>query len=577
MGDENKGIGNISEVQKMEMNEEEIVGKLNKHIEFIISDVVAEKIRYEKTHELLKTLKDASMAVVDPATAMIKLAVDNYFAREEMDKSRLLDIVDELVKLEWLITDSMTKMKENHGLQMVELKDEIDGQIVQLVSRIEQLEQEKIPEKLNVKTVVTEIGPIDLSKGRRDPGKTIAKDGEIPIRENVVADLKERSEGKEIHQLIQIMREFCPDQKDDTVRQYLRSHMKYIGMKLGRITAKDFHMAKKQIGTKEQTTVKEPTIVKEKTVIEKQKKLFPSKIKGTKIKGAIARKIGKTYCTTLTEERYLAVLRTVRDNPSILESSLKTATGLSNNAVYTHLLLGVNEKVEDLTVKSGRYTITEQGMKTLKLLEKERGKKRKEMETEQKVQVTEKLKDELVAPLDDDKKIVQTPRKKTAEDEALDKKYAMEAKKVIAKAERDGKEYLLDRDALHIHKTYRIPVDKRIVEALEKLIKDAFNYKISYEQLSDISGFSTSITDAHVRYGIRIKKFAPCGLDDKQRPEVCEYARRNDIKALKNKQEQIIKVQSKSILDGETKEKQSEAGEGDSLWKKIRGKQKDTA
>jgi hypothetical protein len=545
-------VDTMEETISKGLSEDGMVRKLKENIDFLIIDIVSEKTHYEKTHELLKTLKDASVTVVDPETAMIKLAVDNYFDRMEMEKSKLPNIVEDLYRLKEYIDVFF-------GLMQARCNKMVADATISAANVEKAAKQESTPGKLKIKTIVTEVGPIDLSKVRRDPGKTIAKDGEIPIRENVVAELKESGD-KEVYQLLQIMREFFPEQKDNTVKQYLRSHMKYLGKELRTITKKDISMAKNQKVTKEKT------VTKKQTVVEKPIKKYPSKIKGTQIKGKIAKGIEKSYNTTLTEERYIAVLQTVRDNPGILDDSTGKTARLSKNSAYAHLLLGVHEKVGDLTMKSRRYTITEQGMKTLRHLEKDQSKKGKEIEKEQKAKVTEKLKETLVAPLEDDKKIVQTPRKKTAEDEALDKKYAMSAKAIAAKSEKTGKKYLMDIDALHIYKTYRITIEQSILEELQKRIKEAFNYRTTFVQLAESTKNQKSIVDAHVRYGIRKKMFAPCGLDEKGKPEVCGYEHRDEVVALKEKKENIIKVQSKSILDGENKE-----AEGTSLWKKIRG------
>jgi hypothetical protein len=323
-----------------------------------------------------------------------------------------------------------------------------------------------------------------------------------------------------------------------------------------------------------------------KTEVVETTKKYPSKIKGVKLKGKLASKIGKTYGTTLTEERYIIILQTTMDNPGILDDSMGKASGISQNAGYAHLIYGAHEKIGDFVMKSKRYTITEQGMKTLRHLQKSHKRKGKEIEKEQKAKVTEKLKEELVVPLADDKKIIQTPKKKTGEEEALDKKYAVIARKIAAKSEATGKEYLTDRDALQIYKTYEVTIEKSILDTLQKLIDNAFNHRITYEQLAASSKQPKSISGAHVRYGIRKKMFAPCGYDEKGKPEVCAYDSRGEVVEMKQKKQKIIKVQSKSILDGEKKETiikvqsksildgENKEAEGTSLWKKIRGEKK---
>ena len=163
------------------LSEDGMVRKLGEHIDFLIMDIVSEKLRYEKTHELLKTLKDAAVTVVDSESAMIKLAVDGYFSRMEIEKSHFDDIISELMKLKESVDGTITYMQENHKRQTDgEIKDLME-KVYQLTNRIEQLETVPVTVEPKVKTSYRDERPSVVPAVRRDPGETEKLVGKIAI------------------------------------------------------------------------------------------------------------------------------------------------------------------------------------------------------------------------------------------------------------------------------------------------------------------------------------------------------------------------------------------------------------
>jgi hypothetical protein len=235
-----------------------------------------------------------------------------------------------------------------------------------------------------------------------------------------------------------------------------------------------------------------------------------SKIKGKKITGSVARKMNRTYGTTLTHPRYKAVLQTVASNPQKQSEELARGTALPVSATYAHLRFG--ELIGDIRRESKKYWITNQGVESLSKLQNQ-----------------------------DAQKITKETPEQTER-----KAYPTRLEGTIIK----------DKDALFIHTTYGSPIIAERCKKIKGLLEGAVLFRRSVQELAEQTGWSNNSVFCQLLYGIKQKEIKECGAYDNKK-NYC-LAKFYD-KVIKPEE---TKIQSRSWID-ENKDK----GEGGSLWR----------
>lgn len=229
----------------------------------------------------------------------------------------------------------------------------------------------------------------------------------------------------------------------------------------------------------------------------KKKKHRKLRVKGTQIRDTTANEVKKIYNTPITKERYFAVLKAIAQSNGATQEVIQQRTGFSGNSITAHLQYGI--RMHEIRIKNAVFFLRKNAETRVATLKEALGAKAKSAEQPQ-----------------------DTVRQNVEKGET----------KKTFKNGMTGTP-ITNKDALHIHMTYHVPILAEPFRKILNIVGNAPNHRITAEQVAGATGYSINASLAHLRYGVRIGEFATFILGDKKNQFFCLKSKLNEAKPKK--------------------------------------------
>lgn len=459
--------------------------------------------KYGDVHHVMNILKDGNTIVQNAEGALLKLTIERYFEKhgDETDfndiKKAINDISDAKLKIIGL-QEKIIVEEQNQSQRVTDLErgySELKNSLAKIKKEMpEKVIDVEIPEDQEMDiTLRTTPVKVDLFKTKIEEkykdwsqedwdafrGEIIAKRKTLHIRKNVAKEVEENLEKGPKYIMENVIAKYYPFSKKEShsvyAREYYKHFKKEISIPSRWIKGKKGE-DKKIIEKSEKDFTLEENVEEAESEIRKRfedatSSKITKKIKGRKITDKIAKRINKTYSTTLTYNRYEAVLKAVYSKPKETREEYKKMVDFSISAVYAHLRYGV--EIGDIKSKNKRYALRENGIKKAeKLFPETKVNESKTVEKEKKRDAT-----------------IGKNQRYESLSMLFDEKYGKKITDDVAK--KMEKKY---------HYSVRAPTLSIIFDDIRK------NPGTSMKEVRDRTGFSAVKTNVHIQYGLETER-----------------------------------------------------------------------